>query len=338
MSLVTIEIDQNSKVSKVEQVAQAIVHHIEKGALKKGERLLSISEFSKQYKISRDTVEKAYKLLKDEGYIETVPGRGNYIADKKDNKLKVLLLFNKLSSYKKNVYYSLVEALGKKAKVDLQIYHYDADLFREIVEASLGKYHYYVVMPYFLKKGKEVDGLELVRLIPEDELILLDKNLPQLGEAHSVIYQDFKRDIYEALESDLESLEKYDDIIVIFPPDKNYQRDISLGIKAFCKDHDKGFLEVENLSKVNPGRNELYITLAESDLADLINKVKQTSLVIGEDVGIISFNDTILKGLLNISVVTTDFENMGGAAANLILKKQKQQIRNPFHLIKRGSL
>jgi len=338
MSLLAIEIEQNSKVSKVDQVVQSLVYNIEKGNLARGERLLSISEFSKAYKISRDTVEKAYKVLKEEGYIEAIPGKGNYIADKKDTKLKVLLLFNKLSSYKKNVYYAFVETLGKKAKVDLQIYHYDSDLFREIVEESLGKYHYFVVMPYFLRRGKEIDGAELLKLIPEDELILLDKDIPSLGDKHGAVYQDFDQDIYQALESDFKLLEKYHTVTLVFPPEKNYQKDISKGIARFSFDYDKDFVEVASLAEVEPQAKSLYITLSEADLADLINKIKKTSLVVGKDVGIISFNDTVLKGLLNISVVTTDFEKMGSTAANFILKKQTQQIRNPFHLLKRGSL
>jgi DNA-binding transcriptional regulator YhcF (GntR family) len=338
MSLLSIEIEQNSKVSKVEQVVNALIYNMEKGALNKGDRLPSISEFSKAYKVSRDTVEKAYKVLKDDGYLEAVPGKGNFIADKKDSRLRVLLLFNKLSSYKKNVYYAIVETLGKKAKVDLQIYHYDAELFREILENSLGKYHYYVVMPYFLKRGKEIDGTPLLKMIPPQELILLDKNIPSLGTEHGSVYQDFDKDIYDALESDFKLLEKYDTVTVVFPPDKNYQKDISKGIARFAFDYDKDFFEVENLADVQLKKKHLYITLSEADLADLINKIKQADLQIGSDVGIISFNDTVLKGLLNISVVTTDFDMMGSAAANYILKKQLQQVRNPFQLIKRGSL
>lgn len=338
MSLFSIEIDPDSKISKVEQVAQALIFNIEKGVLKKGDRLPSISEFSKKFKISRDTVEKAYKVLKDKGFLESIPGRGNYIAGKKDKKLRVLLLFNKLSSYKKNVYYALMEGLGNKAKVDLQIYHYDSEQFKEIIENSLGKYHYYVVMPYFIKKNKEIDAIPFLNLIPADELILLDKNIPKLGNKHSVIYQDFKEDIYEALKGDAGNLKKYDSITVVFPPDKNYQKDISKGIKEFCNDYQKEFNQVVNLSKTRPQHKQLYITLSEEDLADLINKVRKTSLKIGEDIGIISFNDTILKDLLNITVVTTDFEKMGSTAAELILKKQKLQLHNPFYLIKRGSL
>ena len=68
---------------------------------------------------------------------------------KKEEKLKILFIFNKISSYKKNTYYSFLQTLGNRAKVDIQVHHYDAVLFKEIIEQKLGKYHYYVVMPHF---------------------------------------------------------------------------------------------------------------------------------------------------------------------------------------------
>jgi DNA-binding LacI/PurR family transcriptional regulator len=55
-------------------------------------------------------------------------------------------------------------------------------------------------------------------------------------------------------------------------------------------------------------------------------------------VGIISFNETILKDLLEITVISTDFEAMGQTAAHMLLNKEPQQVKNPFHMIVRKSL
>jgi DNA-binding LacI/PurR family transcriptional regulator len=82
----------------------------------------------------------------------------------------------------------------------------------------------------------------------------------------------------------------------------------------------------------------VYIVLVESDLAILIKKINSSTNRLGEDIGVISFNETVLKELLEITVITTDFEVMGRTAAELILSHTCRSIRNPFKLILRKSL
>ena len=85
---------------------------------------------------------------------------------------------------------------------------------------------------------------------------------------------------------------------------------------------------------------EAYIVIEESDLSNLIKKSRAQHLQIGKDVGIISYNDSPLKEILldGITVVTTDHTRMGETAARLILENSKEKIKNPFVLIRRGSL
>jgi DNA-binding LacI/PurR family transcriptional regulator len=53
--------------------------------------------------------------------------------------------------------------------------------------------------------------------------------------------------------------------------------------------------------------------------------------------GIISFNETTLKEVLDITVITTDFEAMGRRAAEVVLQKIFVSEKNPFYIINRGS-
>jgi DNA-binding LacI/PurR family transcriptional regulator len=57
-----------------------------------------------------------------------------------------------------------------------------------------------------------------------------------------------------------------------------------------------------------------YIVTTESDLAVLVKMARSQDLRLGVDIGIISFNETALKELLDITVITTDFEAMGRTA------------------------
>ena len=81
-----------------------------------------------------------------------------------------------------------------------------------------------------------------------------------------------------------------------------------------------------------------YIVIADDDLAILVKKIRKSNYQTGKDIGIISFNETELKELLDITVISTDFVKMGHTAANLILNKKIRQIKNPFKIIIRGSL
>ena len=66
--------------------------------------------------------------------------------------------------------------------------------------------------------------------------------------------------------------------------------------------------------------------------------VRNTKLNPGKEIGIISFNESDLKELLDITVITTDFNKMGRSAASMILKGEHSQINNPFKIIVRNSI
>jgi len=74
-----IQFDSTSGVPKYHQVVNLIVKDIEGGRLSVGDRLPSINEFSEQYYLSRDTVEKAYAFLKTKQIITSIKGKGYYV-------------------------------------------------------------------------------------------------------------------------------------------------------------------------------------------------------------------------------------------------------------------
>ena len=67
-----LTIDEGSKIPKYQQVVDTIVSDIELGIVKVGDKIPSINETSEEYYLSRDTVEKAYKILRKRGIITAV--------------------------------------------------------------------------------------------------------------------------------------------------------------------------------------------------------------------------------------------------------------------------
>jgi DNA-binding transcriptional regulator YhcF (GntR family) len=332
-------IDESSTIPKYLQVVNAIITDIEEGILKHGQRIPSINETSEMYYLSRDTVEKAYKELRERGIINSVRGKGNYICQKFSvNKIRVLLLFNKLSAYKKTIYYALIKTLGEDAIVDLHIYHNDGQVCENLIQENLGKYNYYVIMPHFYEHGSTV--MNIINKIPAHKLLLLDKNLENYGGDCAAIYQDFERDINNALHSGIDLLYKYQKLVMVFPKDIHYPIEIVIGFQRFCQETSFEHSIVDGIDEETITPRTAFIVLEETDLVDLIKYTRVNKLELGKDLGIISYNDTPLKEILanGITVISTDHEKMGETAAYMIINKRKGKIRNPFTLIRRNSL
>jgi DNA-binding transcriptional regulator YhcF (GntR family) len=330
---------ESSTVPKYLQVVNAIISDIEDGILKPGSRIPSINETSEMYYLSRDTIEKAYKELRERGIITSVRGKGNYICKTfSRDKMRVLLLFNKLSAYKKAIYYAILDTLGEDAIVDLQIHHYDGKVCESLIQESLGKYHYYVVMPHFSENAATV--LQTLQKIPKNKLILLDKNLDQLPGDYTAIYQDFERDINSALHSGNDLIKKYQKLVLVYPKEVSYPIEIVKGFRRFCQETSKSYSIVNCMEEEAIAVKTAFVVLEESDLVDLIKYCRDKNLVLGQDIGIISYNETPLKEILasGITVISTDHEKMGETAANMMRNRQQGKIRNPFTLIRRNSL
>ncbi|MFI9720877.1 GntR family transcriptional regulator [Streptomyces sp. NPDC052396] len=64
-----------------QQAADAIRREIQTGRLKPGQQLPSHRELQERFNIANMTARSALRVLRDEGLIYTVQGRGSYVAD-----------------------------------------------------------------------------------------------------------------------------------------------------------------------------------------------------------------------------------------------------------------
>lgn len=77
-----IIISNSSNVPIYEQIKEQIKNKIVSNELKPGDLLPSIRSLAKGLRISVITTKSAYEELEREGYVETVPGKGTYVAGK----------------------------------------------------------------------------------------------------------------------------------------------------------------------------------------------------------------------------------------------------------------
>jgi DNA-binding transcriptional regulator YhcF (GntR family) len=334
-----IAIDEYSSTPKYLQLANSIVSAIEVGKMKKDDVLPSINELTCEYDISKATVEKGYKYLRSIGVLEAVPGKGYYIKSiEVRQKLKIFLLFNKLSVHKKIIYDAFVAAMGEEATIDFHIYNNDYALFKKLVLNNTEEYAYYVVVPHFLEGGEYAHAV--LNSIPKDKLLLLDKKLTGVKGEYAAVYENFEKDIYRALQQANERLSRYHTLKIIFPEYSYYPKEIVNGFCKFCMDYSYGCKVVHSIEAEPISEGEVFINLMEDDLVTLVERILSLQLKVGKQVGIISYNETPLKKIIldGITTISCDFRRMGEMAAQLILDGSKQQQEVPFHLTLRSSL
>lgn len=340
-------INEQSSIPKYMQIVNFIINEISNNNLTIGQKIPSINELSEECYLSRDTVEKAYKKLKERKIIISVRSKGYYIARTNlISKINVFFLINKLSSYKMMIYNAFVNDLGMNVHTNLFIYHCNESLFLSLLEKGLGAYDYYVIMPHFkneqLKHVMYTDKvIDIIEKIPKEKLIVLDKVFPQIKGKYANIYQDYKNDIYDALNLAADKLAKYKKIILVYPKSSNYPYPIQIvhGFRMFCVKHGFQFDIIDTIyDDMDLNALECFIVIEEGDLVNLVRQVRMKNKTLGRDIGIVSYNDTPLKDLLEITVITTDFKAMGSTAAQMILDKKQDNIKNPFNLIDRKSI
>jgi DNA-binding transcriptional regulator YhcF (GntR family) len=334
-----LSIDENSKIPKYQQVVDTIVSDIEIGIVKVGDKIPSINETSEEYYLSRDTVEKAYKILRRRGIITAVRGKGFYVSSTSRNEGKrILLVFNKLSDHKKTIYNSFVKKLGDGVSVDLQIHHCDSKTLEKIVIESLGRYDYYVIMPHFQEETESTRSA--LNKIPKDRLLLLNKDMEGIQGSYGCVFEDFELDIHQALYTGIEKIRKYKKLYLVFPSDNYYCTGIKAGFINFCEAEGFEYEIIPRTSLHTVNQGDLYIVIEEADLVEIIKKAASRNLKLGKNIGVITYNDTPFKEILagGISVLSTDFVQMGETMADMVKKHSREKIKNPFKLILRNSI
>lgn len=335
----SIEINEHSVTPKYLQIINSIIKGIEAGKISKDYFLPSLNELAYELDVSRETCIRVYRELRKMGIVQSVPGKGYFIANVDvKRRTRVFLMFNKLSTHKKIIYDAFVDTLGENAAIDFYIYNNNYALFKDLLANKNKEYDYYVIIPHFLD-GRD-DAYEIINQLPKEKLILLDKVLPGVDGEYGMVYEHFETDIYHALAEALEPLKKYHTLKIIFPDYTYYPEEIVKGFRSFCQEYAFNYEVINDLSTEKIEEGVVYITVMEDDLVGLIEKILDSKLEVGRQVGVISYNETPIKKIIlkGITTISTDFQMMGKLAAGLILGNSKARIPVPFHLNLRNSI
>ena len=75
-----IVLDYRDKRPIYEQVVEKLSHLIACGALEPESRMPSVRQLAMDLSVNPNTIQRAYALLEQDGYIYTISGRGNFVA------------------------------------------------------------------------------------------------------------------------------------------------------------------------------------------------------------------------------------------------------------------
>ena len=331
MEKFAFKFDETSSQTKLQQLIHAVTEAINLGVLKEGDFLPSVNQMNKESGLSRDTIFKAYSILKQRSIISSTPTKGYFVSSES---YKVFVLLDDFSAFKEQLYKSFRANLPDNYSVDLLFHHYNREVFNQLILNSLGRYSMYVVMNIDNKSLEEA-----ARKIDPKKLLILDMGFDSKMEVSSIT-QDFYNATYQCLESGIDLIQKYREFILVFPGNTPHPTETIDAFNLFCTRHQIKHDVLENINdrEVQPG--QAYLVIKDSDLVKIVKDCKKNSFSIGQDVGIISYNDSPMKEIVEsgITVISSDFVRMGKEAAKFVVNKQKINEVVPTQLIVRHSL
>lgn len=327
-----MEVNFLSNSTKVRQMAEAIRMAISQGEFLEGEMLPSINQISSKYNVARDTAFKAFQELKQKGVIESAPTKGYYVSSSVNN---VLVLLDIFSPYKNDLYNALTKNLGPHNRLDLYFHHYNEEHFNNVIMNSLGKYNRYLIMN--LKNDQYSTVLDN---IDKSRILLLDFGKFN-KDGFAYVCQGFDTTLYECLQSGVELFRKYKKLNFIFPMDSEHPRGGVQYYEQFCKENDiQSNIVKHHVQESDLVKGEANLIVSHGDLIEAVKICKSKGLKIGEDIGIVTFNDAPMLEVIEngITSISVDFKQMGVLAARFINNNERLQTYVPTKLIVRGSL
>jgi DNA-binding transcriptional regulator YhcF (GntR family) len=331
MSDIKLNIDESAGQTKLQQLVHSITEAICNGKLKVGEVLPSVNQLSSESGFSRDTVFKAYNILKKRNIIESAPQKGYYVSSES---FKVFMLLDDFSAFKEQLYQSFRQNLPESYSVDLWFHHYNTEVFHQLIQNSLGRYSLYVVMNI---DNKSIDPI--LNKIDANKLLILDMGNP--GNNLNYLLQDFNKAVVSCLTQGLPAIQKYDEFILIYSEKKTLHPIETVdAFRRFCKSNKIKHRVSDKFDEKQLKSGQLFLVIKDSELVEIIKTGLKQGFQLGKDFGVVSYNDTPMKEIVEggITVISTDFRKMGEQAAEFVKNKQKLQEILATSLILRNSL
>lgn len=322
-------------LSKHEQLVQGVIEAIDSGVLNVGDQLPSINQMVGELGFARKTIVKAYEELKARGLVESKKLKGYFIISRETNvSLKVALLLFSFQRFQQDFYNTFRKELGKRFQIDVFFHHNNTAVFETIFNNIRGKYGMYVVAPIPNPATKA-----LLTSISPEKILIIDRYI-DMPSSYSYISQKFEPAVYSGLLVLLEQIRKYERFVLYLPDGEYYAEGVVKAFRKFILDYEiEGVIET-SYRKDAIQKGNLYFFLGDTFLWETIRDCQEKGFIMGQDVGILSHDDHVVKEIVlgGITTISCDFKLMAQKAARHIIDKEPIQEIVPFNLMNRNSL
>jgi hypothetical protein len=146
---------------------------------------------------------------------------------------------------------------------------------------------------------------------------------------YSAVFQDFENDVFKGLKALQPDIVKYKTFKLIYSAEKQ-PLGILKGFRRFCEGVPIRHQVLPDFNENLISKGDLFFVLEDKHLISIIKRMKEKGLSLAKDYGIISYNDSMLKEIIEegITTISTDFKLMGKQLSELILQNKKGQIAN----------
>ena len=137
-----------------------------------------------------------------------------------------------------------------------------------------------------------------------------------------------------------ELFHKYKKLVFVYPEYTHHPFESVQYFRKFCSSNHFNFEICTNSRRLKVEKNVAYISVNDRILYELLDQSGKLEYEIGQDVGILSYNDTPLKKFTykGITVASIDFKEFGAKASQFISGNEGLQVYLKTKLIQRDSL
>lgn len=316
------------------QIITSLQRSISDGIVAHGDLIPSVNAIAARFSVARGSVFKAYNELRSMGIIDSIPGKGYFIASTRPvGRKNIFLLMSTYNPYREVFYNAFIGKLKNQATVDLYFHHHNINVFETLIQNHASYYNTFVIMPEIHKQTAH-----LLTQLDQRNLYILDTGLKQFGSQYPCVCQNYERDIYRFFESESARLQRYKRVVLLFSANmRNY--DVIAGFERFFATVKVKGIVVRNTAAFEPKPGDLCMAMEDNDLVRLILAAKEKKWVLGNELGVISYNETPLKKIIaeGVTTISPDFMQMGISMAEMILQGRKDHLENPFVFTDRAS-
>lgn len=123
--VLNIIINNSSSEALYEQISKQIMNEILNLNIKSGEALPSIRALAKELKVSIITTKRAYEELEKAGFTKTIVGKGTFVSDTSNNRLKEAAISEIENKLEEAIVFSKSIGLSKEELLEIFISLYE---------------------------------------------------------------------------------------------------------------------------------------------------------------------------------------------------------------------